>query len=212
MTRLRQLDLVNRILSIGGAVLLIGVMVATFLATRGPRSAVGKKRIGGPLSDQAAGGSLDYWIGRWDAKVDAFREYPKLSEGDREVLEWSRTVLGKALGDWLTVPATKRAEVESPLKLFVPSENERARRYGEAWTDPAGNEWRPTDGQRKDEFWIQTRVRFRGRDVLLGMSFADVKDDPSSFGFFYLVSTDNGGVWLLSVSATYTRAGSIAKE
>lgn len=212
MTSHRRLNLVNRILSIGGAVLVLGVLVATFLATRSPAKAGGKKRMSGPVSDQAAGGSLDYWIGRWDAKVDAFREYPKISEADREVLEWSRTVLGKALGDWLTVPDTKRTEVESPLKLFVPSQNERARRYGEAWTDPAGNEWRPTDGQRKDEFWIQTRVRFRGRDVLLGMSFADVKGDPNSFDFFYMVSTDNGGVWLQSTSATYTRAGSIARE
>jgi hypothetical protein len=207
MVSVRQLRILQRTLTLTGVLVLLGVFGVTFVMThRAPKQA-SRRGLPGVIQEQTAGGSLDYWIGTWDAKTLEVRKYPKISAADQEALDWARTVLGKALGEWIVTPEIEQKNVETPLKLLVPSENERARRYGEAWTDSAGNEWRPTDGQRKDEFWIQTRVRYRGRDVLLGMSFKDVADDPDSFEFYFMVSTDNGGEWWMASSAVFTRAG-----
>ncbi|MCK6449098.1 MAG: hypothetical protein L6Q99_22100 [Planctomycetes bacterium] len=208
MISFRKLSILHRTLTIVGVSAFLALFGAIFyMAKTAPRAAVGPKNRAGPIKEQLAAGSLDYWIGTWDASVQSHREYPKLAEADREALEWSRDVLAKALGAWIATPESRHVAVQSPLKLFVPSENERARKYGEAWIDLAGNEWRPTDGQRKKEFWIQTRVRFRGREVLLGMSFKDVPDDPRSFEFYYMISLDNGDEWLLASAATFTRSG-----
>lgn len=208
----RRLGFFHQALPVLGVAAVLAGLVAMYVMTQSSPKRGTKRKSRIPVLEQSAGGSLDYWIGTWDAKVADERKVPDLTEAEREALTWSRAVLGKALGEWITTPKTRRENVESPLRLFVPSENQRASRFGEAWTDTAGNEWRPTDGQRKDEFWIQTRVRFRGRELLLGMAFVDVPSDVNAFEFHYMVSLDNGAKWLTAVSATYTRAGAVAEH
>jgi hypothetical protein len=205
MHSFQRVSMVKRVLTIVGIAAVLGLFASVFLVTKSAPKKRGRKP---PTSAQVqdAGGSLDYWIGMWDATVMAERKYPKLSAADREVLEWARTRVANDLGAWIVTPKAHQNNVESPLKILVPSENERARRYGEAWTDPSGNEWRPTDGQRDNEFWIQTRMRYQARDVILGMSFKDVDGDANSFEFYYVVSLDNAATWLMVIGVDYTRA------
>lgn len=203
--------MMHRVITIVGFTAFVALFAAVFVVTKaGPKAPRGKKKaIAAQV--QKTGGSLDYWIGTWDATVMAERKYAKISEADREVLEWARTRAANDLGAWIVTPKAQRANVESPLKILAPSENERARRYGEAWTDPAGNDWRATDGQRANEFWVQTRTRYKNRDVILGMSFKDVQDDPNSFEFYYTISLDNASSWLIATGVSYARAGSVER-
>jgi hypothetical protein len=209
MHSFRRVSMVRRVLVIVGAMTFLGLFAAVFMVTK----AAPKKRGRKPpqyAQIQDAGGSLDYWLGIWDATVMGQRKYADLPPADREVLEWARTRAANDLGAWVVTPKARQANVESPLKILVPSENERARRYGEAWTDPSGNEWRATDGQRENEFWMQTRLRYQTRDVVLGMSFKDVDGDPDSFEFYYVLSLDNAETWLIATGVDYSRAGSLA--
>lgn len=203
--------LVRTLLLSGAIALVASAGAAWYLTKSAPKTVGAKLRHGPPENAQIAAGSLDYWIGTWDARVLASPEYPDLPPADREALEWSREVLARALGGWIATPDSRHDAVQSPLKLFTPAENDRARRYGEAWIDLAGNEWRPTDRQQTNQFWIETAVRFRGREVLLAMSFEDVPSDPTSFEYYYRISLDNGESWLVGSTATFSRAGLLVR-